>query len=86
MNGEETRTIWYSGNRRVSRNNSDRPYTTINPSRLIISGPYTDADAGVYTCANTNSLSATSARDMIILNAQGEYVAFVVNYLLSTRQ
>ena len=75
MNGEVTETWWFFRNNVVSRNGSDRPYsTTTDPSRLIISAPYTGADAGVYTCGNNNTLSATSARDMITLNAQGEYV------------
>ena len=84
MNGEVIETWWFLGNNVVSRSNSDRLFstTTTNPTRLIISASYTGADAGVYTCGNTNPLSATSARDMITLNAQGEYVAFLVNYLL----
>ena len=79
MNGEVTETWWFFGNNLVSQNDSDRPFSiaTTDPSRLIISGPYTDADEGVYTCGNTNPFSATSAIDMITLRAQSEYVAFV---------
>ena len=87
MNGEEIETWWFSGNTVVSRSNSARPYSTnTNPSRLIISAPFTSADAGIYTCANTNTISDASETDTITLNAQGEYVACVRSYLLSSRQ
>ena len=75
MNGEEIETWWFNGNTVVSRSNSARPYSTnTNPSRLIISALFTDADAGVYTCANANTMSGASTTDAITLNAQGEYV------------
>ena len=83
VNGTEVETWWFSGSTVVSRSDSVRPYSTnTNPSRLIIMASFTNADEGIYTCANNNPLSGTSVRDMITLNARGKYVAFVVIYCL----
>ena len=89
MNVDDIEIWWFvNGSAVVSRSNSARPYSTnTNPSRLIISALFTDADAGMYTCANANTISATSVTDTITLNAQGEYVApRFCCYLLSSIQ
>ena len=74
--GEVTETWWFSGsNSMITQMDSNRVHSTnTNPSRLIICNPFTNSDAGVYTCANADTLSSASVRDMITLGAESEYV------------
>ena len=74
--GEVTETWWFSGsNSMITRMDSNRVHSTnTNPSRLIIGAPFTNSDAGVYTCANADTLSSASVSDMITLRAGSEYV------------
>ena len=78
--GEVTETWWFSGsNSMITRMDSSRVHSTnTNPSRLIIGSRFTNNDAGVYTCANADTLSSASVSDMITLGARGEYVCTCV--------
>ena len=58
----------------VSTDNSSRRYSTgTAPSRLIITGQFTDSDTGTYTCSPDDTFPTISTGDSITLNIAGEY-------------
>ena len=75
-NGIITGTRWFLSNMNlVSTDNSNRPYSTgTAPSRLIFTDPFTNSDAGTYTCSPNSTFPTMQPRDSITLNAAGNYV------------
>ena len=68
-----TGTRWFLPNMSiVPTDNLNRPYSTgTAPSRLIITGPFTSADTGTYTCSPDDTFPTVSLRDSFTLNTEG---------------
>ena len=75
-NGIITGTRWFLPNMSmVSADSSARPNSTGNaPSRLIFTRPFTNSDAGTYTCSPDNTFPTIPPGDSITLNTAGKYV------------
>ena len=69
-------TRWFSNMTTiVPTDNSNRPYSTgTTPSRLIFTNPFTNSDAGTYTCSFDNTFPTIQPGDSITLNTAGKYV------------
>ena len=62
----------------VSTDNSNRPYSTgTAPSRLIFTSPFTDSDAGTYTCSPNSTFPTMQPRDNITLNVAGKLCNYI---------
>ena len=65
-----------TGTRWFLSNGTSAPTQDLNipPAVLLIAMPFTNANAGTYTCS-PNSMSSTPPGDTITLDAGSEYVA-----------
>ena len=78
-NGIITGTSWFSDMSIVSTDSSARPYSTGNaPSRLIFTRPFTDSDAGTYTCSPNSTFPTIPPGDSITLNTAGISLSVIV--------
>ena len=84
-NGIITGTRWFLPDMSiVSNESSNRPYSTgTAPSRLIITGPFTNSDDGTYTCSPNDTFPTIPPGDNITLNAASKY--YLYNLLSSGR-
>ena len=75
-NGIITGTRWFLPNMNVvSTDNSNRPYSTgTAPSRLIFTSPFTNSDAGTYTCSPNSTFPTIPPGDSVTLSSAGKYI------------
>ena len=70
----------------VSTDNSSRPYSTgTAPSRLIFTSPFTDSDAGRYTCSPNDTFPTIPPGDSVTLSSAGKHVLYIFPMHLFTK-